>query len=78
MPTIIQQINLFQPSINPYQPWTDSNEQTNFAAHNLNKEKMKKKKSVYVQTTHVRTFVAAFTFKVVTKLFLVMGRQQTP
>ncbi|MBK8775628.1 MAG: hypothetical protein IPM10_12620 [Chitinophagaceae bacterium] len=58
MPTIIQQSTFF----NLYQPLstlTDSNEQTNFAAHNLNKEKMKKK-SVYVQQCIIGLFVVSF------------------
>ncbi len=42
MPTIIQQINLFSTFFQPFSTLTDSNEQTNFAVHNLNKEKMKR------------------------------------
>ncbi len=63
MPTIIQQINLFSTLYQPLSTLTDSNEQTNFAAHNLNKEKMKKRNLFMSTIIMCGLFVAAFTFK---------------
>jgi hypothetical protein len=63
MPTIIQQINLFSTIYQPLSTLTESNEQTNFAVHNLNKEKMKKRNLFMSTTIMCGLFVVAFTFK---------------
>jgi hypothetical protein len=63
VPSIIQQFNLFSTLCQPFSTLTDSNEQTNFAVHNLNKEQMKKRNLFMSTTILCGLFVAAFTFK---------------
>lgn len=63
MATIIQQINLFSTLNQPFSTLTNSNLQTNFAVHNLNKDKMKKRNLFMSTTIMCGFFVAAFTIK---------------
>lgn len=63
MLTNIQLINLFSTLYQPFSTLTDRNKQANFASHNLNKEKMKKRNLFMSTTIMCGLFVAAFTFK---------------
>lgn len=58
-----QHINLFSTLYQPLSTLTDSNEQTNFAVHNLKNEKMKKRNLFMSTTIMCGLFVVAFTFK---------------
>lgn len=56
-------INLFSTLYQPFSTLTNRKEQTNFATHNLNKDKMRKR-NLFMSTTIICGLsVAAFTFR---------------